>query len=66
MTRMKHACLFAWQASIWSGWKVTFVAPRIVNNVSNVTKIKHASHFACQAQFLVRLDNDTCCSSQCQ
>ena len=28
--------------SIWWVWRVTFVAPRIVNDVSNVTRIKHA------------------------
>ena len=27
---------------------VTLVAPLIVNSVSYVTRIKHASHFACQ------------------
>ena len=38
------------------------VAPRIGNEVSYVTTIKHASHFVWQAQYLVRLDSDTCCS----
>ena len=32
------------------------VAPRIVNDVSYVTKINHESHFAWQAQYLVRLE----------
>ena len=31
------------------------VAPRIGNDVSYVTKINHESHFAWQAQYLVRL-----------
>ena len=31
------------------------VAPRIVNDVLYVTKINHESHFAWQAQYLVRL-----------
>ena len=31
------------------------VAPRIVNDVPYVTKINHESHFAWQAQYLVRL-----------
>ena len=31
------------------------VAPRIVNDVSYVTRIDDASHFAWQAQYLVRL-----------
>ena len=34
------------------------VAPHIANDVSYVTRIKHGSHFAWQAQYLVRLDND--------
>ena len=31
------------------------VAPRIVNDVSNVTDITHESHFSWQAQYLVIL-----------
>ena len=42
---------------------MTPVAPRIVNDVSYVTTIKHASHSVWQAQYLVRLDGDTCCSA---
>ena len=49
--------------SIWWGWIVIPVAPRIGNEVSYVTTIKHASHFVWQAQYLVRLDRDTCCSA---
>ena len=45
---------------------MTPVAPRIVNDVSYVTRINHENHFLWQAQYLVRLDNDTCCSAQCQ
>ena len=33
---------------------MTFVASRIGNDVSYVTRIKHASHFAWQAQYLVK------------
>ena len=33
---------------------MTSVAPRIVNNVSYVTRINHESHFAWQAQYLVK------------
>ena len=40
---------------------MTPVALRIVNNVSCVKRINHDIHFAWQAQYLVRLDNDTCC-----
>ena len=42
------------------------VAPRIVNDVPYVTKIKHESHFAWQAQYLVRLAGDTCSSVHCK
>ena len=40
-----------------------FVAPRIVNNVSCVTDINHEHRFACQAQYLVRLEGDARCSA---
>ena len=33
---------------------MTPVVPRIVNNVSYVTRISHDSHFAWQAQYLVK------------
>ena len=36
--------------------------PRIVNDVSSVLE----NHFAWQAQCLVSLDNDTCCSAHCK
>ena len=45
---------------------MTPVAPRIVNDVSYVTRMKHASLSAWQAQSLVRLDRDTCCSAHCK
>ena len=35
---------------------MTFVAPRIVNDVSCVTRINHEIHFAWQAQYLVKLE----------
>ena len=34
---------------------MTHVAPRIVNNVSFVSRINHEIHFAWQAQYLVSL-----------
>ena len=34
------------------------VAPRIVNDVSYVTRINHESHFSWQAQYLVILQCD--------
>ena len=42
---------------------MTPVAPRIGNDVSYVRTIKQSSHFSWQAQYLVRLDGDTCCSA---
>ena len=45
---------------------MTHVAPRIVNTVSFVSRINHEIHFAWQAQYLVSLDNDTCCSAHCK
>ena len=35
---------------------MTLVVLRIVNDVSYVRRVKHARHFAWQAQYLVRLD----------
>ena len=45
---------------------MTPVDPRNVNNVSCVTRINQESHFWWQAQYLVRLEGDTCCSAQCK
>ena len=45
---------------------MTPVAPRIVNSVSYLTRINDECDFSWQAQCLVRLDNDTCCSAQRQ
>ena len=45
---------------------MTHVAPRIVNNVSFVSRINREIHFSCLAQYLVTLDNDTCYSAHCK
>ena len=42
------------------------LAPRIVNDVSYVTRINHRSHFAWQVQYLVKLEDDSCCSAHCK
>ena len=42
------------------------VALRVVSDVSNVTGANHACHFTWQAQYLVRLEGDACCSAQCE
>ena len=39
------------------------VAPRIVNDVSYVMQINHDTSLAWQAQYLVRLEGDSCCSA---
>ena len=39
------------------------VAPRIVNDVPYVSRINHDIHFAWQAQCLVKLQGDSCCSA---
>ena len=42
------------------------VSPRIVNDVSYVTRIDDASNFAWQAQHLVMLEDEICCSAHCK
>ena len=37
--------IFRGRRSIWCGWRVTFVSPRIVIDVSNVTRINHETNF---------------------
>ena len=44
--------------SICWGWRLTLLAPRILNDVSYVTRINHEMHFAWQAQYLVKLECD--------
>ena len=58
--------IFRGRGSIWSSWRLTPVAPRIVNDVSYVTRINHESHFSWQAQFLVTLDGNYSCSAHCK
>ena len=44
--------------SICWGSRLTLLAPRILNDVSYVTRINHEMHFAWQAQYLVKLEFD--------
>ena len=44
--------------SIWWGWMLTVLAPRIGNDVSYVTQIIDDIHFAWQAQDLVKFESD--------
>ena len=43
-----------------------FVAPRIINNVSYVTDINYKNNFWWQAEYLVKLEDDSCYSAQCK
>ena len=45
---------------------MTRVASRIVNDFSYVMRINHEIHFAWQAQYLVKLEDDSCCSAHCR
>ena len=45
---------------------MTLVAPRNVNDASNVRWIDHEIQFAWQAQFLLKLQGDSCCSAHCK
>ena len=49
--------------NIWWGWRVSWLAPRIGNELSYVTQIIDDIHFAWQAQYLVRLEGDFTCST---
>ena len=44
------------------GWPL----PRIVNDVSYVTRIYHENHFSWQTQYLVMLEGGRCCSAHCK
>ena len=57
------ASSFRGRRSIWWGWRVAFLAPRIGNEVSYVTQIIDDIHFAWQAHYLVRLQGDFTCSA---
>ena len=52
--------------SIWWSWRMTLVASRIVNDFSYVMRINHEIHFAWQAQYLLKLEDDSCCSAHCK
>ena len=48
------------------GSHVTLVAPRIVSDVSYLMRINHEFHFSWQAQYLVKLEAKSCCSTHCK
>ena len=41
--------------SNWWVWRVTFIGPCIVNQVSYVTRMNHVCHFSWQVQYLVKV-----------
>ena len=45
---------------------MTLVASRIVNDFSYVMRINHEIHFAWQAQYLLKLEDDSCCFAHCK
>ena len=57
--------IFRSRRSIWWSWRMTPDAPRIVLDVSYVTLINHENLFSWQAQYLVKLEDDSCCSAHC-
>ena len=56
-------CNLRGRCSIWWGSRLTLLAPRILNDVSYVTRINHEIQFAWQAQYLVRFEVDFACSA---
>ena len=57
---------FRGRRSIWWGWRVALFAPRIVNDVLYVMQLTDQIHFTWQAQYLVQLAGDFCCSAHCK
>ena len=49
--------------SIWCSWRVTLVALRIGDDGLYMTWITHDIHFVWQAQYLLKLEGDSCCSA---
>ena len=60
------ALSFRSRRSIWWGWRVTLLAPRIGNDVSYVMRIKDAIYFAWQEKYLMSLKGDFTCSAHCK
>ena len=47
-------------------WRMTCAAALSVNSVSCYKRIDHESFFSWQAQHLVTLEDDLCCSAHCK
>ena len=54
------------KCSTWWVGRVTLLALRIVDDASYVRRINHEIHFAWQAQYLVKLEADSCCTAHCK
>ena len=52
--------------TIWWSCRVPLLPPRIGNDLSYVTQITDDIDFAWQAQYLVKLDADSCCAAHCK
>ena len=55
--------IFRGRNNTWRIWKVSHVAPRIVNDVSCVTPIHDESNFSWRAQYMVMFEDNCCCSA---
>ena len=63
--RIIHEIHFLWQVQyLVKLWRLTLVAPRILNDVSYVMRINHEIQW--RSQYLVKLEDDSCCSAHCQ
>ena len=52
----QSSAFFPVRCNIWSSWRMTPDAPRIVLDVSCKTRINHRSQFSWQAQYWVMLE----------
>ena len=57
---------FRGRRRIWCSWTVTSVAPHNVNDVSYLMRINPEIDFAWQAQYLVKMEDDSCFSAHCK
>ena len=56
---------FRGRRNICRSWRVAPAAPRIVLDVSCVTRINHKSHSSPPSQHSLELDGGSCCSARC-
>ena len=78
---MRLLCFLFWWAGVDANLKIyrshkkgpknfkachASVVPRLVNDVSCVTRINHECRFSWQVQYLVMLEDELCCSAHCK